>query len=114
MAGHLPYPKDVTYRNAAILDAARHAPHCMNRMCRAPQHGQVVGCHSNSLRHGKGTGHKAHDLVAYLCDQCHAVVDGRPEGGPVLPRQERERIWADAFFETQLWLFQSGTAKRVA
>ena len=41
--------------------------------------GTVVWAHSNSLRHGKGTGIKAHDLFgAYLCNSCHVNYDGIP------------------------------------
>lgn len=36
----------------------------------------VVWAHSNSQKHGKGTGIKAHDLFgAYLCYRCHTLFD---------------------------------------
>ena len=97
-----------TYRNPSLLALARHAPHCMNPGCRANQEGQVVAAHSNSLAHGKGMGHKAHDIPAYLCDRCHHLVDGRPEGGPLLPKAVREAMFLSALYETILWLLQSG------
>jgi hypothetical protein len=41
--------------------------------------GTVVWAHSNSQRHGKGMGIKAHDLFgAYLCHSCHHDFDTMP------------------------------------
>ncbi|BDU76250.1 hypothetical protein [Mesoterricola sediminis] len=113
MAG-LPYPKRVTYRNPRILDAARECDTCQNPECGAYMPNQIVACHSNNLEDGKGAGHKAHDVPAFLCPMCHHRVDGRPEGGPLLPRAERDRIFYLSAYHTTLWLLQSGTMKRVA
>ena len=38
--------------------------------------GSIVWSHSNSQKHGKGMGIKAHDLFgAYLCHKCHGMLD---------------------------------------
>lgn len=103
------HPKHVSYRNPKILGAARVAPHCMR--CGVHNEGQVVPCHSNAIRHGHGAGHKAHDLPAYLCGACHDLVDRRAGG---LSREESERIFLEAVYETILWLLESGQMKEIA
>jgi len=108
-----PCPKPMTYRNPRILDAAQFAPYCM--CCLQPQEpGTVVACHSNRIAHGHGTGHKAHDIPAYLCPLCHHQVDGRPEGGPLIPREQRERMFLEAVYNTMLWLLDSGHMRKIA
>ena len=97
------YPKHQTFRSPKLLALAKDCPECV--WCHAPQVGQVVACHSNSLRHGKGSGHKAHDLPAYLCDRCHALVDGRTSG---LTREERDAMLFEAIYLTTLWLLETG------
>lgn len=54
--------------------------------------GTIVGAHSNQLAHGKGKGHKAHDIVAYLCHRCHLFVDQTGAGN----RDARRYIWRAA------------------
>lgn len=106
-------PKHRNYRNPKILDSARVAPHCMR--CGVAQDGQVVACHSNAIRHGHGQSIKAHDIPAYLCPECHDLVDGRNQGlSTLLPREARERIFLEAVYETILWLLESGTMRRIA
>ena len=73
--------------------------------CGMPNHGQVVGCHSNSLRHGHGRGVKAHDAVAYMCNDCHSLLDGRVGN---ITRDEKEYLFLDAAYNTWVWLMQSG------
>jgi hypothetical protein len=81
----------------------------MRRSCRVVNVGQVVGCHSNSLKDGKGGSYKAHDIPAFLCNECHDVIDGRNQGpSTLLPRQERELIFLEAVYESMLWLLESG------
>ena len=61
------------YRNKRLRDSAKHES-CV--ACDADD-GTIVWAHSNSSRHGKGMGIKAHDLFgAYLCHKCHADFDG--------------------------------------
>lgn len=85
------------YRNQALRDLAKQIPCCV--MCHAHNEGQVVGAHSNRLIDGKGTGLKAHDLLAYVCDTCHAELDG--EGN----RQDRHNAFLQAFYDSMLQAF---------
>jgi len=94
----------MNYRNAKILALAAEAPHCM--YCREPNIGQVVACHSNHIKHGKGVGVKSHDLVCYACDHCHSVIDGRL--GPHLSKRDRDAMFYEAAYETVLWLLLEG------
>ena len=96
------------YRNKKLLDLAEHAPCCM--YCGDPNHGQVVPCHFNAIKYGKGTGQKAHDIVAYLCDRCHAIADGRMKAA-VTDKRDRELILYDGIYRTFLWLLQEGHLK---
>lgn len=75
------------YRNRRILDEARNHP-C--QVCGADD-GTIVAAHSNSQRHGKGMGIKAHDIVCYACATCHRFID---QGSA--PRAVREQVWLDA------------------
>jgi len=60
------------YRNAKLKASAKHES-CVS--CGAND-GTIVWAHSNSQRHGKGMGIKAHDLFgAYLCAKCHYLYD---------------------------------------
>jgi len=96
------------FRNTTILSHAQNAPHCMH--CGKVNRGDIVACHSNSLRHGKGTGIKAHDLPAYLCRECHGILDGRMG---TLTRHEKDVMFLDAAFDSILWLLQEGYLKVV-
>jgi hypothetical protein len=78
--------------------------------CGEKQYGQVVACHSNLIKHGKGTGIKAHDLAAYLCATCHGIVDGRTLARTYTP-QERLILFYEALYETWLWLMREGHLK---
>jgi hypothetical protein len=98
------------YRNPKLLAFAKDAPHCM--CCSTPNMGQVVGAHSNKLRHGKGKGIKAHDLVAYLCQLCHDTYDGRIASS--LTRDDKDLMFLDAYYASMLWLFQSGRLRIAA
>ena len=60
------------YRNKKLRDSAKHEA-CVS--CGADD-GTIVWAHSNSQKHGKGMGIKAHDLFgAYLCNNCHYKFD---------------------------------------
>ena len=95
----------MNFRSPALLELAKKAPHCMNPWCKAENNGQVVACHSNSRRHGKGMGIKAHDLCAYLCFDCHNRLDGRDQRWDA---QERDRVFHEGVYHTVLWLLQEG------
>lgn len=91
------------YRNSKLLKLAAKAPRCM--ICHGGCEGEMVGCHSNYLRHGHGTGIKSHDLVVYACGTCHDLLDGRRKGWDSM---QKELAWSDGLFNTFLWLFKSG------
>ena len=75
----------MTYRNTAVLQEARHH-RC--QLC-GSRDGTTVAAHANSVKLGKGMGHKAPDAyVAYLCHSCHHEVDQGHAPGDV-----RERMW---------------------
>jgi hypothetical protein len=62
----------MNYRNKVLTQSAKNES-CVS--CGADD-GTIVWAHSNSSRHGKGMGIKAHDLFgAYLCHQCHTMYD---------------------------------------
>lgn len=94
---------DGKFRSPKLLKLAAKAPHCM--MCHGGSEGEMVGCHSNYIRHGHGTGMKAHDLVLFACATCHDLLDGRKPGWDPM---QKELAWSDGLFNTFLWLFQSG------
>lgn len=91
------------FRSPELLALASMAPHCMH--CWVANHGQIVACHSNSQMHGKGMGVKAHDIPAYLCDECHSILDGRLG---TLTRHEKTLMFLYAVYETWLWLMRAG------
>ena len=73
------------YRNEKLKKSARDAP-CVS--C-GIDNGTTVWAHSNELKHGKGTGIKAHDIFgAYLCYKCHSDFDQ----SRILDRKEWFRI----------------------
>ena len=96
-------------RSQALRDLAAKCPKYM--FCGQPNDGSIVACHSNSQRHGKGMGLKAHDVPAYLCRECHDRLDGRAGS---LTRHERDCMYLEAAWETELWLLESGHLKVVA
>lgn len=63
------------YRNRKLLGLARIAPKCF--CCNRDNDGTVVAAHANMQSMGKGMGIKAADVVAFLCRDCHDLVDGR-------------------------------------
>lgn len=94
---------DGNFRSPKLLKLAAEIPCCM--VCGADNDGTVVGAHPNGLGFSKGTGIKAHDLVAYMCFKCHNLYDGRELGWDSLQKQQ---AWDGAFYKTMLWLIQSG------
>lgn len=91
------------FRSQALRDLAAKVPQCME--CGARNRGDVVGCHSNSLQHGKGMGLKAHDVPAYLCGGCHDLLDGRTGD---LNRSKKEALFFRAAYKSMVWLLQEG------
>jgi hypothetical protein len=97
------------YRSKRLLDAARgqectiQIPGICNRN---PE--TTVAAHSNSWRHGKGLGIKAHDCyVAWACSSCHAEIDQ----GSKLSRQQKDDYWQAGFEKTILQKFLLGIVR---
>lgn len=97
------------FRSQTLRDLASKCPKCMH--CGARNRGNVVACHSNSLEHGKGMGQKAHDVPAYLCGDCHDLLDGRTGN---LARAEKSAMFLEAAYESMVWLLQEGHLKVAA
>lgn len=92
------------FRSRKIIQAAKHA-RCTRRGCLSA-YSPVAACHSNWQEHGKGKGLKAHDcFIAFMCQRCHDLIDGRVPG---LTPEERKEQWRLAHDATILWLFMEG------
>lgn len=90
---------------AKLLEAARwyQCAHC------GRNDGTTVAAHCNELALGRGFSHKTPDfMVAYLCHECHDVVDGRRGG---LSRDEKRAMWNRAYAVTVSWWFRDGRVK---
>lgn len=92
----------MTYRNRKLLDLAREVPECFH--CRAPNHGQVIAAHANTQVMGKGTGHKAADIPAYLCHACHTSYDGQSKGAI---QHNDHQAWAWAAVRSLRWVLEN-------
>lgn len=101
------FPKNTPYRNQKLRDLAAECPQCM--YCGEQNQDNIVLCHSNKLKHGKGRGVKAHDLPCYLCPTCHDIVDGRL--APHFTQQDRDLIHYEGVFNSVLWLLRIGRWK---
>lgn len=97
------------YRSKRLLDAAR-GQQCTIQIpgiCNGNPE-TTVAAHSNSLRHGKGLGIKAHDCyVAWACSSCHAEIDQ----GSKLSRQQKDDYWQAGFEKTILQKFLLGIVR---
>lgn len=76
------------------------APICFR--CFRDNDGTVVGCHSNSIYDGHGTAQKAHDLLAYMCNDCHKYVDTHWKQPGV------QESFYRAVYESSVWLLSTG------
>ena len=97
------------FRSKPLLHLASECENCQFCGVYAPK--AIVGCHPNGLKYGKGTGQKAHDLVAFLCPECHNILDGR---AGTLTRFERDAMFLESFYSTMLWAFKDGRLRVVA
>lgn len=67
-----------------------------------------VWCHSNSQRHGKGMGIKAHDCYGAIgCFACHSYIDNDKDGS----REEKQWAFLQGFERTILYLWTQGLVK---
>lgn len=102
-------PKDVEYRNRALLDLAhRHDAFCSH--CGRP--GPCEPAHANWSEYGKGERHKAHDCFwAAMCHACHGWLDSGSGRDPTdrydATRADKREAWQAAFTVTVLWLWRN-------
>mgnify|MGYP003144517817 CR=1 FL=1 len=88
---------------------AQEMPFCTS--CGDPNPNRDLLClaHSNELRHGKGVGKKSDDLFgAYMCFDCHNVVDGRTGK---LTKIEKREMHERAWIITMEWWINNGHIK---
>lgn len=94
----------MTYRSEKLRKAARDRPCAL-----CSSYGTTVAAHSNALEHGRGIGHKAPDyMVAYVCQDCHDIIDGRKGG---LSKEEKREMWMRAWQRTVKVWFEEGIVK---
>ena len=104
-----PQPKHPVLRVPKLRELAGECETCAFCGAYAPK--KIVLAHPNGLKYGKGMGLKAHDLGAYLCPECHSLLDGRTGA---LTRHERDCMFLEAFYASMLWAFTSGKVRWVA
>lgn len=67
-------------------------------------------CHSNFQEHGKGVGHKAHDIMGFIgCSGCHYWFDIESRRGVSKP--ERALAFYRAWAKSIIRLFEKGVIK---
>ena len=95
----------MTYRNRKLLDLAHKLNTCTSCEAYIPE--GLEPAHSDSQRHGKGTGHKAADnFHAAICHNCHLIL-----GGNKLNRQLKQDMWQFAHDKTMTEYFERGWIK---
>lgn len=103
----------MTYRNRKYLDLAHRVTECQVQIPGICEGYTPDGCepaHSNHQAHGKGIGHKAHDIYhAASCHSCHAEIDN----GTALSREAKTHYWQAGFERTLLHYFHMGWLKVV-
>lgn len=86
------------YRNPRLLALAKDAPRCF--CCGRENDNTVVSAHSNEQAMGKGMGHKASDIPAFVCATCHDLIDGRNGGWS---REAKIQEWRRAALLSMRW-----------
>ena len=97
------------FRSEALRQLAAKCPRCTS--CGIWCLGRCMPCHSNELDHGKGMGLKSPDIMAFMCSDCHDLVDGRTGN---LSRSEKVLKFLDAVYKTFVWLFEEQHLQVVA
>ena len=98
------------FRSPDLCSLARKAPKCFG--CGKVNTGDVVAAHWRGLVYGAGTGLKSPDcLVAFVCRDCHDLIDQR---AGCMPAEDRFRRWADAHCKSFVWLFDEGFVRVAA
>lgn len=100
----------MTIRDRKLLDIA-HGCQCFLKLgARGCGEHPSVPCHSDMLRHGRGAGHKSHDVFAVPgCPGCHAIFTRAHLG-----REGYEDAWLAAYERYQVWLWENGKVKVAA
>jgi len=95
-------------RDRKLLDLAHGAP-CMLRLG-VPGCGEhpSVPCHSDMLAHGRGVGHKSHDVLAVAgCPACHEAFTRKRLG-----KDGYALAWGAAMARYLVWLWENGKVRR--
>lgn len=98
-----PYPKDPPFRSQLLRDLARDCDVC--QCCGTFGPGKQSGAHVGGLEQGKGMGQKPDDLLAYICQKCHDIIDDRSKSD--MSDAEKELMMYKAFHNTQRWLYKN-------
>lgn len=93
----------MTYRNRKLLDLAHEMP-CQAKFPHAcTGHLSVIPAHSNQLKHGRGSYHKADDcFFAAMCGEAHREIDSG-----MWSRDQKNAEWELAHAETMRWLWEN-------
>lgn len=97
----------MTHRDRKLLDLAHEAP-CMLQLG-VPGCGQYpsVPCHSDSLEHWRGVGHRSPDCLAVAgCPSCHAAFTRQHLG-----RAGYLEAWGRAMARYLVWLWENGKVR---
>ena len=95
--------REPRYENRRLLDVAHDAP-CMLQLGAPCGNYPSVPCHSDQLKHGRGTGHKSHDCFAVPgCPDCHLKFTREH-----LTRSGYEDIFQLALERYLLWMWATG------
>lgn len=91
-----------TVRDRKLLDLAHDAPCMLLLGAMGCGNHPSVPCHSDLLRHGRGVGHKSHDVFAVPgCPACHAAFTRA-----VLGDERYEFVWTQAHERYLVYLFR--------
>ena len=97
----------MTFRSRALLDLAHEAPCFLLLGADGCGAYPSVPCHSDLLRHDRGSFHKSHDCYAVPgCPACHAIFTRRHLG-----RDGYEAAWQAAMERYLLWKWENKKVK---
>lgn len=96
------------YRDNRLLKLASQSKQC--KCCFAATPDGCIPAHCNDLEF-RGASLKAPDsLVAFVCNSCHDLIDGRKGG---LSKETKRDLWVRAFLRTMEWLWETMKIKVV-
>lgn len=97
----------MTVRDRQLLDLCHLIPECQIRIpnvCKGYSVGGCEPCHGNWQWVGIGMSHKAADIPAAGCHDCHVELDDRAN----LTRDDKEKFWARGAIRTMIIFFERG------